>query len=224
MFNWIKRYLRSEKVLFADLDGTIIVTKSGKTFPEDNEDWKFKEGILKALIKYNPTHLFIVSNQGGIEKGFVNRSEFVAKMDRIVHDLQLVLPKTKINYIYCPYNEKTHELRKPNTGMLEYFYHDYIGNNDFNKRNALMIGDASGLNGNFSDSDYQCAKRFGIKYIDVQMFIEWGEPCKYCSLRDKDCKYSQDPDLVNSFTCDEELSISYHIKHFEQLLNQKSKI
>ena len=71
------------KILFADLDGTIIETKSGQTFPKDAEDWKFKEGILEAISSYAPSHLHIVSNQGGVEKGYITAMELYNKMNRI---------------------------------------------------------------------------------------------------------------------------------------------
>ena len=208
IYHWIKGLFGFERVLFADLDGTIIVTKSGKTFPENCDDWKFKDGILGALKKYNPTHLHIVSNQGGIEKGFFTDEEFREKIQSIIVELCEVLPQTKINYAYCSTNDKNNRFRKPNIGMLEYFYHDCIFGNDFNKNNALMIGDASGLKGQFSDSDYECAKRFGIKYIDVDYFIKWGNPCKYCGCNNsQDCKYVQDPNIVGLFPCNSDLSL-----------------
>ena len=34
-----------------------------------------------------------------------------------------------------------------------------------------MIGDASGKDGDFSDSDKKCAENFGIEYIDVEDFL-----------------------------------------------------
>lgn len=34
------------KILFSDLDGTLIKTKSGKTFPEDASDYEFKKEVM----------------------------------------------------------------------------------------------------------------------------------------------------------------------------------
>lgn len=39
------------------------------------------------------------------------------------------------------------------------------------KANMLMIGDASGKEGQFSDSDKKCAENFGIDYLDVEDFL-----------------------------------------------------
>lgn len=59
--------------------------------------------------------------------------------------------------------------------MLEMY-----SNNEFNnelKNELLMIGDASGKEGQFSDSDKKCAENFGIDYLDVEDFVNtnWEE-------------------------------------------------
>lgn len=42
---------------------------------------------------------------------------------------------------------------------------------DYIKSITLMIGDASGLEGQFSDSDKRTAENFGIDYLDVNEFV-----------------------------------------------------
>ena len=78
-------------------------------------------------------------------------------------------------YSYCESNNKSNRYRKPNIGMLErlltkcqlhLFRSDNLSNED-----CIMIGDASGKEGQFSDSDKKTAKNFGIDYIDVEDFI-----------------------------------------------------
>lgn len=161
-----KRCHLNHRVLLCDLDGTIIVTRSGKTFPVDEDDWVFKDGIKEAIQRYDPKYIFIITNQGGIEKGYVNEVLFCLKLRNIISEIS-----TWGNYIvdgiYCTSNDPKCYGRKPNIGMVNFFRHD-VG---FSNRNALMIGDASGLPGQFSDTDLQCAKNAGIKYCDVEVFI-----------------------------------------------------
>ena len=58
--------------------------------------------------------------------------------------------------------------------MLErYSYDDYYNHIDELKTESLMIGDASGKEGQFSDSDKKCAENFGIDYLDVNDFLVW---------------------------------------------------
>lgn len=58
------------KILFCDLDGTLINTVSGETFPRGVWDMHFRFGVLNAIRNYEPDYICIVSNQGGIENGF----------------------------------------------------------------------------------------------------------------------------------------------------------
>lgn len=53
--------------------------------------------------------------------------------------------------------------------MLEQLYYQYKLDS---KDECIMIGDASGKSGDFSDSDKKCAENFGIDYIDVRDFLE----------------------------------------------------
>ena len=43
------------------------------------------------------------------------------------------------------------------------------------KDEMLMIGDASGKEGQFSDSDKKTAENFGIDYLDVEDFKQYVE-------------------------------------------------
>ena len=52
--------------------------------------------------------------------------------------------------------------------MVDFFRHGYVMGYDFDNRNALMIGDM--------ESDQECAKNAGIKYIDVEDFISKFRP------------------------------------------------
>lgn len=69
----------TKKVLFIDLDGTLIKTISGKTFPEDITDFRIQLPVLDKIIEKIPNlfYFFIVTNQGGIEKRYVDEDEFI---------------------------------------------------------------------------------------------------------------------------------------------------
>ena len=167
--------MKKYKVLFCDLDGTLIDTISGATFPKGVWDMKLKFDVLDAIKALAPEYLFIVSNQGGIEKGFVNEYNFNVKSRYILScicEYCNIESYTRTYYNYCPTNDKTDIERKPNTGMLRLFYIEYIFSNGYNKEDCLMIGDASGLEGRFSDSDKKTAENFGIDYMDVSEFVE----------------------------------------------------
>ena len=72
--------IEDKKVLFCDLDGTLIETISGETFPKGIWDIRIKFDVLDAIKKLNPQYVLIVSNQGGIEIGLVDEHNFVAKL------------------------------------------------------------------------------------------------------------------------------------------------
>lgn len=71
--------------------------------------------------------------------------------------------------MYCCSTDKTDSYRKPNTGMLEKLVNYW---EILTKEECIMIGDASGKPGDFSDSDKKCAENFGIDYIDVRDFLK----------------------------------------------------
>ena len=166
---------KNYKILFSDLDGTLIKTKSGKTFPEDASDYEFKKEVVDAIKKLSPTYLFIVTNQGGIGK-FVQKSDFENKLSDIVSYLEINTGCYIVDAIYCNSDDKKNEMRKPNTGMLSKMLDSHSYSHSlislYNKNDMLMIGDASGLPGQFSDSDKKCAENFGIDYLDVDDFVK----------------------------------------------------
>jgi DNA 3'-phosphatase len=158
------------KIIFADLDSTLIETKSGKTFPINILDfkpiwkvWKY----LKANLE-DGDYFFIVSNQGGISRGLVGSTYFSSKINYICSALKeyLRLKDVVVDNMFCISEDPTDNMRKPNTGMFEEMIKKY-GLESVPKDCMIMIGDASGRPGDFSDSDLKAATNFGIKYLDV---------------------------------------------------------
>ena len=160
----------TKKVLFIDLDSTLIKTISGKTFPEDITDFRIQLPVLDKIKEKMPNLicLFVVTNQGGIGK-FVSDHDFDTKISSITNFSAGYSLCEVGDYMYCPSNDSTDPLRKPNVGMLEAMCEGWCVSD---KQEMLMIGDASGKPGDFSDSDKKCAENFGIDYIDVRDFLE----------------------------------------------------
>lgn len=167
--------MENKEIIFCDLDGTLIETISGETFPKGIWDMRLKFDVLDAIKKLNPRYIFIVSNQGGIENGFVDGHKFNTKLLYIVKAIGEYCD-CKCYARYCDSNDKLDPYRKPNTGMLEELLWNYVGyaGDDFDgiRPKSLMIGDASGKEGQFSDSDKKTAENFGIDYMDVNDFVE----------------------------------------------------
>ena len=163
--------LKNKNIIFCDLDGTLIETISGETFPKGIWDMRIKLDVLDAIKKLNPEYVLIVSNQGGIESGFVDKHDFNSKCEYITRAIREYF-ECECYAMYCDTNNKSDPYRKPNTKMLETLLEDYVGDDfDFIKQKSLMIGDASGKEGQFSDSDKKTAENFGIDYMDVNDLV-----------------------------------------------------
>jgi len=120
-----------KKVLFADLDGTLITTISERTFPLGIWDMKFRFNTLDAIKNYGFECLYIVTNQGGIEKGFVDERHFT---------------KGTISYILCTLEGCTYQEvgdllhRRHNTIIhQERIAAVWMRNPKFNQRGAKAI-------------------------------------------------------------------------------------
>ena len=156
------------KVIFADLDDTLIKTASGKTFAEDPTDFRIKKDVLDAIKNIGSIqYIFIITNQGGIPE-YISLHDFETKLKTITTFIN-GYTRIPIEGKFCTSKDPAHPRRKPNTGMLDecwrIFY--YV-----RKEECLMIGDASGKPGDFSDSDKKTAENFGIAYMDVDDFVK----------------------------------------------------
>lgn len=167
--------MKKYDIIFSDLDGTLINTISGETFPKGIWDMKIRFEVLDKIKEIKPKCLLIVTNQGGIEKGFVNRRNFEFKMEYLCRSIK-EYTEISVEYSYCEKNNHAYKYRKPNTGMLDSLIYKMINRgiikNEIETDKMLMIGDASGKEGQFSDSDKKTAENFSIDYMDVDDFVK----------------------------------------------------
>jgi len=148
-----------QKVAGFDLDGTIINPKSGRKFPNDENDWKFIDlkmiDIINQLSDYN---IIIFTNQLGLDKK-LGLHKFKQKILNIkkffTQDISVIIAFGDDYY------------RKPLTGMwnlLEEFTVPI--------KNSFYVGDAAGRKSDHSDSDLYFAHNIGIKFILPEVFID----------------------------------------------------
>lgn len=169
--------MKKYKYLFCDLDGTLIKTASGQTFAEDATDFRIRKDVLDKIKELHHENdlefIAIFTNQGGIPQ-YISERDFAAKLKAIETFIENITCTLVMSY-YCASLEPSDENRKPNVGMLAKAARDCttIHGWKFNKEKALMIGDASGKPGQFSDSDKKTAENFGIDYMDVEDFIKF---------------------------------------------------
>ena len=156
------------KILFADLDDTLIKTASGKTFAEDPTDFRIRKDVLDKIKEYDFKCICIVTNQGGIPE-YISMYDFETKLKAIKTFISGYCQKSCYAK-WCASTDKDNPRRKPNTGMLDEYW-KIFKEYGITKDECLMIGDASGKPGDFSDSDKKTAENFGIDYIDVEEFV-----------------------------------------------------
>jgi histidinol phosphatase-like enzyme len=111
-------------------------------FPEWIGDMKFNENALHALLRAKPEFIVIVSNQDGIELGYIKQEYFEAKISFITNAMEEWFKKygAEINVIgmFCGSNDKSNIYRKPNPGLLEMIISRKFKDN-YQKYEMLMI-------------------------------------------------------------------------------------
>lgn len=157
------------KLLIVILDGTLITTRSGKSFPVHSEDWKFKAGwyeLFKAAIEKG-YRLTIIDNQFSVGDGFVSEVNFNKKIENIctIIEKEVRLPKNSIITNFCLSDTEDYRVI-PNPGMLYELALDYEVRLD----QSILIG-------NGKDNEYLAAIAgipfyYDIDSLDFKMFSD----------------------------------------------------
>jgi len=170
-------------VAFFDADGTLRVSKSGKTSPDDATDVLLLPGVatgLRAAAQKGELPV-IVSNQGGVAYGYIT---FEAAEGALAETARLLADK-KARIQYFDFATTYGKDRKPNTGMadrLEQTLADTHGVSiDWAK--SYMVGDAGWKSSDtepdgspgvdFSNSDRGFAEKLSIPYIHPRTYFGW---------------------------------------------------
>ncbi len=167
-------------VAFFDADNTLRRTRSGKPSPHGRHDVivfahaidKLKELVEKGYV------LAIVSNQAGIELGFLSSCE----VEEALHETMRVFAEHGIIFNYYDYADRRDKNRKPEPEMawrLERKLHQQGLKIAWHQ--SFMVGDAAWKNGkdiqpdgtpgsDHANSDRRFAENIAIKYPGFGFF------------------------------------------------------
>lgn len=179
----------AEMIAF-DMDGTLIKTKSGKTFAVDENDWTLWDPSVRTILQRlhaENKYLAIISNQSGIKASKIPRASLQSKVDKIIEAIGVPM-----DFICAIEDDR---FRKPRPGMWEFLTYarramasrNLGSNSDSNYDHAdstasildpsvvpfftpsTYVGDAAGRpkegsrNKDFADSDYKVALNLGVQ-------------------------------------------------------------
>lgn len=178
--------LSEKRIVFVDMDDTLIKTVSGKEFPLGIYDMTLRLDVFAKIKMLAPNAVFIVSNQGGIEAGYVNPTLFQHKFMYVLAALQEFLGlHTFVAGRFCPTQNPKFEGRKPNTAMLTIMLDEFeqiIKDYKFSKEECVYIGDT------LIDTERKTAENFGCDFVPVEDFLGMHiDPPTYRIVNKKDC-------------------------------------
>ncbi|ORE22647.1 PNK3P-domain-containing protein [Rhizopus microsporus] len=138
------------KIAAFDLDGTLITTKSGRTFPKDEHDWRWWCQTVPKRIEelYKEGYEIVVfSNQNGLNSDKKIKS-FKIKIENILNQLS-----PPVFFMAALAKDK---YRKPMTGMWHWFVQQH--DQEIDKDACFYVGDAAGRDRK-PKKDHSCVDR-----------------------------------------------------------------
>lgn len=149
---------KTQKIAAFDLDGTLIVPKSGKRFPVDNNDWKLycpnTKSKLKQMIE-NGYSIVIITNQSTLKgkNGWKEKIEAIRSLLEIDFSIYVSTEKDRF--------------RKPSPFIWNKFIKTY-------DENSFYCGDAAGRltpKKDFADTDLKMAINLNLMFYTPEDFF-----------------------------------------------------
>uniref|UniRef100_A0A915PZT0 Uncharacterized protein n=1 Tax=Setaria digitata TaxID=48799 RepID=A0A915PZT0_9BILA len=181
-----------------DFDGTLVITKSGKIFRENEHDWQFFcDSVPQALTEIVQKGLKVVifTNQRGIQTGSQDRDVFCRTVEKVCQQIKIpvqysdeiivlrsvegtVLDKYCLHFVEVFVSLGTLRYRKPYIGMWNYFENHGNGGIPVNRQSSFYVGDAAGRaqtnvrkKKDHSAADRLFALNFGINFFTPEQYF-----------------------------------------------------
>ena len=125
--------------IFLDRDG-VINERITDGYVRRWSEFRFVPGIIDALamLSETPVPIIVVSNQAGVEKGLIKRSDLMELTERFVDCLRQASARIDAVY-YCPHTpEEACSCRKPQAGLLLRAAQDWR----IDLCNSVFVGDS----------------------------------------------------------------------------------
>ena len=136
---WSKTLSGCKKVAGFDIDGTVIVTKTGKNFAANASDWKWFDKKVPEKLKELDSQgyrVVFITNQAGIEKKKTSFTELKTKFEAMLTELDIPI------YIFIATGEN--HFRKPSTEMWNFFAEKCNKSEEIDMKESFYVGDAAG--------------------------------------------------------------------------------
>jgi D-glycero-D-manno-heptose 1,7-bisphosphate phosphatase len=146
------------KAVFFDRDG-VINNEESNYYIHKRDDFKLNDGIVHAMkvLQDNGFLLIVITNQGGISKGFYTGDDVKAVHQKMISELRSkAIELTEI--YYCPHHSDNENClcRKPKSLLLE----KAIARFNIDTNQSFFIGDR--------ETDRKAGEKVGLKTILVK--------------------------------------------------------
>jgi bifunctional polynucleotide phosphatase/kinase len=124
----------SSKIAAFDMDGTLIVPKSGKVFPVDRYDWTWWDSsvpLLLVKLYEDGFKIVIFTNQAGLEKGKIKKADITGKILDIIKKLKIPVQ------VFISGSEGLYY--KPSTTMWDYMTTEFNGNLKIDYKESFFL-------------------------------------------------------------------------------------